>query len=109
VDYYLPTETSMLSYLARKPVSNAQSQMRLNCEARRLFATEGKLFDKILIANRGEIACRIMRTAKKLNIKTVCLSSVIVYGFAFTFVWSFAFFILSFRCGCVFASAGCRV
>ncbi|KAI7821468.1 carbamoyl-phosphate synthase L chain, ATP binding domain-containing protein [Kickxella alabastrina] len=29
------------------------------------------LFDKILIANRGEIACRIMHTARKLGIKTV--------------------------------------
>lgn len=33
------------------------------------------LFNKILIANRGEIACRIMRTAKKLGIKTVAVFS----------------------------------
>ncbi len=33
------------------------------------------LFNKILIANRGEIACRIMRTAKKMGIKTVAIFS----------------------------------
>lgn len=29
------------------------------------------LLNKILIANRGEIACRIAKTAKKMNIKTI--------------------------------------
>ena len=32
-------------------------------------------FKKILIANRGEIACRIIKTAKKLNVKTVAVYS----------------------------------
>jgi propionyl-CoA carboxylase alpha chain len=34
-----------------------------------------KMFKKILIANRGEIACRVMKTAKKMGIKTVAIFS----------------------------------
>ena len=34
-----------------------------------------KLFSKILIANRGEIACRIIRTAKAMKIATVAVYS----------------------------------
>ncbi|UZD92504.1 acetyl-CoA carboxylase biotin carboxylase subunit [Cognatishimia activa] len=33
------------------------------------------MFNKILIANRGEIACRVMKTAKKMGISTVAIYS----------------------------------
>ena len=33
------------------------------------------MFKKILIANRGEIACRVIKTAKKMGIKTVAIYS----------------------------------
>ena len=40
-------------------------------------------FGKILIANRGEIACRIIRTAKKMGIKTVAVYSIADAGSLF--------------------------
>ena len=37
--------------------------------------SETKMFKKILIANRGEIACRVIKTAQKMGIKTVAVYS----------------------------------
>ena len=33
------------------------------------------MFDRLLIANRGEIACRIIGTARRLGIRTIAVTS----------------------------------
>ncbi|KAG0079609.1 hypothetical protein BGZ92_000962 [Podila epicladia] len=53
--------------------SRAQAQTQL--QGKQDYSQYGKTFDKILIANRGEIACRVIRTAKKMGIKTVAIHS----------------------------------
>ena len=51
--------------------------METKTEARKHSSLGKKMFKKILIANRGEIACRIIRTCKKVGIKTVAVFSEI--------------------------------
>jgi len=59
-----------LNFLAWTLCSHALGISHLRYEGK-----ETPMFEKILIANRGEIACRVIKSARKMGIATVAIYS----------------------------------
>lgn len=76
---YLPCRKAILTTLN---TLSRQNRILNEVWARKIYTSDGTSspkpppFGKILIANRGEIACRIIKTCKKLGIQTVAIYSI---------------------------------
>ncbi|KAI7790539.1 propionyl-CoA carboxylase alpha chain, partial [Triplophysa rosa] len=70
-----PSGTQLDPEPSPTPSTSTRPRCGVICRYSTVYDTHEKTFDKILIANRGEIACRVMKTCKKMGINTVAIHS----------------------------------
>lgn len=64
-----------MAFLGNRWLRSACSPPFAVSRRRMSAASNNNMFSKILIANRGEIACRIIKTAKRMGVATVAVYS----------------------------------
>lgn len=68
-------QISIVKYCPKLFLSFACVQSSRHIQPHKFYGIKPTAINKVLIANRGEIACRIMRSAKQMGMRTVAVYS----------------------------------